>query len=258
MPVSELKTLAPDFPWDAFLAESHIPLTTTTGSERYAIVAEKTAFGPLAKIFAATPVSTWRDYLVVHYLQRFAAYLPKRFDDRNFAFYGTVLAGNTQQLDRRTRGIHLLDRTLGEALGKSYVARYFPPASKAKAEQLVSNLLKAYEADIQTLDWMSPATRAKAAGEDLGNSRPRSRSYPDHWRDYSAYEVHADDASSAISSVPPCVRLESRRQSHQPARRQDRMGHVAAYHQCLLQSVLQRDRVPCRCHFAGAVLRSQC
>jgi putative endopeptidase len=191
MPVSELKTLAPDFPWDSFLAESHIPLTTSSGAERYAIVAEKSAFGPLAKIFADTPVSTWRDYLVVHYLQRFAAYLPKRFDDRNFAFYGTVLSGNTQQLDRRTRGIHLLDRSLGEALGKLYVARYFPPEAKAKADKLVSNLLKAYEADIQTLDWMSPATRAKAL-EKIRQFTPKI-GYPDHWRDYSAYEVRPDD-----------------------------------------------------------------
>ena len=109
-----------------------------------------------------TPVSTWRDYLTVHYLHTFASYLPKRFDDRDFAFYGTVLAGSTQQLDRQTRGMHLLDQQMGEALGKLYVARYFPPEAKAKADQLVSNLLKAYEADIQTLDWMSPATRAKA------------------------------------------------------------------------------------------------
>ena len=81
-----------------------------------------------------TPVSTWRDYLTVHYLHTFAAYLPKRFDDRNFAFYGTVLAGRTQQLDRQTRGMHLLDELLGEALGKLYVARYFPPEAKAKAD----------------------------------------------------------------------------------------------------------------------------
>ncbi len=190
MKISDLKALAPEFSWDSFLAESRIPLTTPAG-ERYAIVAEKSAFEPLAKIFAATPVSTWRDYIAVHYLQHFAPYLPRRFDDRNFAFYGTVLAGNTQQLDRRTRGIHLLDRTLGEALGKLYVARYFPPASKAKAEQLVSNLLKAYEADIKTLDWMTPATRAKAL-EKISQFTPKI-GYPDHWRDYSAYEVRHDD-----------------------------------------------------------------
>src|SRR5471032_50087 len=162
MPVSALKTLAPDFAWDAFLAEGRIQLAKADGHERYVIVAEKTAFAPLGTIFKNTPVSTWRDYLTVHYLHTFAAYLPARFDDRDFAFYGTVLTGRTQQLDRKTRGVHLLDNLLGEALGKLYVARYFPPEAKAKADQLVANLLKAYEGDIQTLDWMSPVTRAKA------------------------------------------------------------------------------------------------
>jgi putative endopeptidase len=155
------------------------------------IVAEKTAFGPLAKIFAATPVSTWRDYLTVHYLHANAAYLPKKFDERNFAFYGTVLAGNPQQLDRKTRGIHLVDDLLGEDLGKLYVARYFTPDAKAKAEQLVSNLLKAYQADIGTLTWMSPATRQKAL-EKIGEFTPKI-GYPSHWRDYSAYDVKRDD-----------------------------------------------------------------
>ncbi|HEY1878087.1 MAG TPA: M13 family metallopeptidase N-terminal domain-containing protein, partial [Rhizomicrobium sp.] len=162
MPASALKTLAPDFAWDAFLSEGQIPLTRPDGSERYVIVAEKTAFGPLASIFKNTPVSTWSDYLVVHYLHTFSPYLPKRFDDLDFSFYGTVLTGRTQQLDRKTRAMHLLDQQLGEAMGKLYVARYFPPEAKAKADLLVSNLLKAYDADIQTLDWMSPATRAKA------------------------------------------------------------------------------------------------
>ena len=167
-----------------------MPLTAPNG-ERKVIVAEKTAFGPLAKIFAATPVSTWRDYLTVHYLHSFAAYLPKRFDDRDFAFYGTVLQGRTQQLDRRTRGVHLLDELMGEALGKLYVARYFPPESKAKADQLVANLLKAYEADIQTLTWMTPATRAKAL-EKMHQFTPKI-GYPTHWRDYSAYDVKRGD-----------------------------------------------------------------
>lgn len=191
MPVSALKTLAPGFDWDAFLAETHIPLTRPDGSERQVIVAEKTAFGPLADIFKKTPVSTWRDYLVVHYLRAFSAYLPKRFDDRVFAFYGTVLGGRTQQLDRKTRGVHLLDSLIGEALGKLYVARYFPPEAKAKADQLVANLLKAYENDIKTLDWMSPATREKAL-EKLALFTPKI-GYPSHWRDYSALTISRDD-----------------------------------------------------------------
>jgi putative endopeptidase len=191
MSVSALKALAPDFDWDAFLAETHIPMTRPDGSERQVIVAEKTAFGPLGTIFKNTPVSTWRDYLVVHYLHTFAAYLPKRFDDLSFSFYGTVLGGRTQQLDRKTRGVHLLDNLIGEALGKLYVARYFPPEAKAKADELVANLLKAYEADIRTLDWMSPATREKAL-EKLHLFTPKI-GYPTKWRDYSALTITRGD-----------------------------------------------------------------
>jgi len=183
--------LAPDFAWDAFLSEGHIPLARPDGGERYVIVAEKTAFGPLGTIFKNTPVSTWSDYLVVHYLHTFSPYLPKRFDDLDFSFYGTVLSGRTQQLDRKTRAMHLLDQQMGEALGKLYVARFFPPEAKAKADLLVSNLLKAYEADIQTLDWMSPATRAKAL-DKIHQFTPKI-GYPVKWRDYSPLRVVRDD-----------------------------------------------------------------
>ena len=190
MLVADLKKLAPDFPWDVFLKETGVPLTTPTGA-RYVIVAEKTAFEPLAKIFAATPVSTWRDYLTVHYLHSMASYLPKRFDDLDFALYGTVLSGRTQQLDRATRGVHLLDGMMGEALGKVYVARYFPPEAKAKADRLVANLLTALEEDIQTLDWMSPATKAKAL-EKTHQFTPKI-GYPSKWRDYTALKIVPGD-----------------------------------------------------------------
>ncbi len=190
MPVAELKRLAPEFPWDAFLKETGIPLTTPSGP-RQVIVAEKTAFEPLAKVFAATPVATWRDYLTVHYLHSMASYLPKKFDDLDFAMFGTTLGGATQQLDRPTRAIHLLDGDMGEALGKVYVARYFPPEAKAKADTLVANLLKAMEQDIQTLDWMSPATKAKAL-EKVRQFTPKI-GYPSKWRDYSALRIVRGD-----------------------------------------------------------------
>jgi len=196
MPVSALKTLAPDFAWDAFLSGDGIPLKKPDGNERYVIVAEKTAFEPLATIFKNTPVSTWRDYLTVHYLHTFSSYLPKRFDDLTFSFYGTVLSGRTKQLDRQTRAMHLLDQQMGEALGKLYVARFFPPDSKAKADKLVSNLLKAYEADIQTLDWMGAATRAKAL-DKIHHFTPKI-GYPTKWRDYTAFQVaHGDPLGNA-------------------------------------------------------------
>jgi putative endopeptidase len=186
MTISDLKKLAPEFPWDAFLAEAGIPETGPKG-ERIVVVTQKSAFPGLAKIFAETPVSVWKDYLAVHYLHGIAAYLPKAFDDTDFAFYGTVLGGRTQQLDRPTRGVHLLDKLIGEALGKLYVAKYFPPEAKKKADELVANLLKAYDADIRTLPWMSEVTRQKAL-EKLHKFAPHI-GYTDKWIDYSDYTV---------------------------------------------------------------------
>ena len=190
MGVSALEALAPDFPWGPFFSEAGVPVTAPKG-ERVIIVAEKSAFAPLAHLFATTPVNVWRDYLAAHYLHSVAAFLPKRFDDADFALYGTVLGGRSQQLVRPIRGVHLLDGALGEALGQLYVARYFPPQAKAKADALVSNLLKAYEVDIQTLTWMSPPTRARAL-EKIHHFTPKI-GYPSHWRDYSAYIVKRDD-----------------------------------------------------------------
>ena len=190
MTFSELKALAPQFAWAQFFAESRIPLTAH-GTERKVIVAEKSAFPKLAQIFAATPVPVWRDYMTIRTMHAFAAYLPKKIDDADFAFYGTTLQGRAQQLDRATRGIHLLDGKMGEALGKLYVAKYFPPEAKAKALLLVQNLLKAYEQDIQTLSWMTPETRAKAI-EKLHRYMLKI-GYPDTWRDYSALEISRHD-----------------------------------------------------------------
>jgi putative endopeptidase len=190
MTFSQLKTMAPGFPWDAFLAAGHITQNTPAG-ERIMVVAEKSAFPKLAEIFAQTPVAVWRDYLTAHYIHSYAAYLPSKFDEENFAFYGTELQGNSQQLPRDTRAAHLLDGTMGEALGKIYVAKWFPPEAKAKAVELVNNLLKAYDADIRTLAWMTPATREKALYK-LHHFTVKI-GYPDHWRDYSKLVIKRDD-----------------------------------------------------------------
>ncbi len=108
------------------------------------------------------------------------------------------MQGNTQQLDRATRGVHLLDRNLGEALGKLYVAKFFPPQAKAKAEELVGNLLKAYDADIRVLPWMTEATRQKAL-EKLHQFTPHI-GYPDKWRDYSAYAISRDNLIADVEN----------------------------------------------------------
>ncbi|MDR3528244.1 MAG: M13 family metallopeptidase [Rhizomicrobium sp.] len=188
MRFSALKSFAPDFAWDDFVAESGIPMQA---GERQVIVGENTAIPVLAKLFKKTPVAVWKDYLTVHYLHAYASYLPKRFDEADFAFYGTVIGGRSEQYDRATRAVRLLDGKMGEALGKLYAARYFPPQSKAKVEQLVANLLKAYEQDIQSLTWMSQATKQKAL--DKVHQFTPHIGYPDTWRDYSALTIARDD-----------------------------------------------------------------
>ncbi len=189
MTITALGKLAPQFPWNAYFEAAGVSRASAHG-ERQVIVFEKSAFPRLAAIFAATPITVWRDYLTVHYLHEFSPYLPKTFDDTDFAFYGTVVQGNEKQLDRTKRAVHLLDAQMGEALGKLYVAKYFPPEAKAKAEELVSNLLKAYDADIRVLPWMTEATRQKAL-EKLHQFTPHI-GYPDKWRDYSALAISRD------------------------------------------------------------------
>ena len=146
-----------------------------------------TAFPALATTFANTPLNVWGDWLTTHYLHNMAGYLPKRFVEADFAFYGKVIGGQQALLPRETLAVRLVDRRLGHPLGKIYVSKYFPPESKAKVEALIANLLKAYDADIRTLPWMSEATRQKAL-EKLHKFTPHI-GYPDKWIDYSAYTV---------------------------------------------------------------------
>jgi putative endopeptidase len=190
MTLTQIKAMAPGFPWDDFMKAGNLNPNGPSG-ERVMVVAEVSAFPKLAQIFHDTPVSVWRDYLTAHYIHSYAPYLPSSFDQEDFAFYGTTLQGNSQQLPRTARAAHLLDNTMGEALGKLYVAKYFPPAAKAKAVELVNNLLKAYDADIRTLAWMTPATREKALYK-LHHFTVKI-GYPDHWRDYSKLDIKRDD-----------------------------------------------------------------
>jgi putative endopeptidase len=189
MTVSELERFAPGFPWAVYLHERGID--NPANGERKIVVSEKSAFPPLAALFAATPVEVWRDYLTFHYLSDHTPYLPRRFDDARFAFYGKVLGGQKEQLAREKRGVRFLSGLLGEGVGKLYVARYFPAESKAKAQDLVRNLLSVYRQRIENADWMSPETRARAL-EKVASFTVKI-AYPDKWRDYSKFEVKADD-----------------------------------------------------------------
>ena len=190
MTISQLEQLAPGFAWTEYFKAQGISRQGPKG-DRTVIVRENTAFPALAKLFAATPVSVWRDYLTLHYLHNMAAYLPTTIDDADFDFYGKSLGGQLRQRERAIRAVRVLDARLGHPLGKIYAAKYFPAGSKAKVEQLVANLLKAYDADIRTIPWMTEATRKKAL-DKLHKFTPHV-GYPDEWRDYTGLVIRRDD-----------------------------------------------------------------
>jgi putative endopeptidase len=185
MTKAELATKMPGFDWNAYLDAAGI------GGQERVIVAQPSALTGAAKLVASEPLETWKDYLTFRTISAAAPFLTKAFVDENFAFNGKVLSGTPQIRDRWKRGSDLVGGAMGEAVGQLYVARYFPPEAKAKADALVRNLIKAMDLRLQNLTWMAPETKAKARAK-LAAFTPKI-GYPDKWRDYSALEIRRDD-----------------------------------------------------------------
>jgi putative endopeptidase len=146
----------------------------------------------IAAAVASTPLDTWKDYLAFHAIERAAPLMPKAFVAESFGFYGGVIYGVPQERDRWRRGVELTSGAMPMAVGKLYVDAYFPPAAKARAQAMVKNLIAAMGNRIDRLDWMSPATKAKAKAKLA--ALKVAVGYPDRWIDYSALEVVAGDA----------------------------------------------------------------
>ncbi len=150
------------------------------------------AFRGLAGLVNSEPLETWKAWAAFHRINHFASVLPKAFVDANFNFYGKSLSGTPQQSERWKRGVSATNGALGDAVGKLYAAKYFPPAAKAKADEMVKNIVAAWGRRLDALTWMTPATkkqaRQKLDGLYVGIG------YPETWRDYSALEVKKGDA----------------------------------------------------------------
>jgi predicted metalloendopeptidase len=183
---AKLARLARGYDWRAYLAESGVE-----GKIDYLVVSQPSYITGFNKLLQSTPLAVWKTYFQWHLLSDSAPYMGKAFVDEHFAFYGTALRGVVQDEPRWKRGVRLVDASIGEGLGRLYVAQYFPPESKARMEQLVKNLLAAYKADIETLAWMGPETRKKAQ-EKLASFTTKI-GYPEHWRDYGALEIVRGD-----------------------------------------------------------------
>lgn len=185
MTIAELQRYAPGYDWNAWLKGASATRATRV------IVAQNTAFPKIAKIFAETPIETLRAWQAFKLVDQASPMLSERFVRANFEFRNKTLSGQPMQRPRWKRAIQLTEGSLGEALGRAYVARYFPPESKAKMEKLVADLRTALEHRIKGLPWMSAETKAKAI-EKLAKFRVKI-GYPNKWEDYTALRIEADD-----------------------------------------------------------------
>ena len=145
----------------------------------------------LGTVLVEERLEDWKAWLRFGIVHAAAAFLSDEFVDENFSFYGTQLTGVPVNRERWKRGVSLVEAAMGEAVGKVYVERHFPPAAKEAMDELVGNLVEAYRESISTLEWMSPETRERALAK-LGAFTPKI-GYPVKWRDYSTLEIDATD-----------------------------------------------------------------
>ncbi|MDE2301023.1 MAG: M13 family metallopeptidase [Sphingomonadales bacterium] len=185
MTIAALARRAPGFDFASFL--SHMGRASPA-----VIVAQPSAVAGIARRIAATPLQVLRDQLLVRSLDHYAAVLPSAFDEAHFAFYGHTLSGTPEQRARWKRAADFATDALADDISRIYVARYFPPATKAAADRLVANLIAAMNARIDRLDWMSAQTRARAHAK-LAAFTPEI-GYPGRWHDYSALAIVKGDA----------------------------------------------------------------
>ncbi|PTL75291.1 M13 family metallopeptidase [Vitiosangium sp. GDMCC 1.1324] len=182
---NEFARRAPGLDWDAYLGAAGL------GQQRELIVWQPSALTGMAKLVGSEPLQTWKDYLTFHAIARSAAFLPKAFVDESFAFNGRVLSGAQQPRERWKRGVDVTGDAMGEAIGKLYVAKYFPPEAKAEADKMVRNIVSALGRRIDALAWMAPETKAHAK-EKLATLQV-GIGYPNTWRDYSGLEIIRGD-----------------------------------------------------------------
>ncbi len=182
----ELARKAPGLDWEAFLTAAGMADQPRFGAWQAGAIAG------ISKLAGAQPLQTWKDYLAFHTVERAAGYLPKAFIDESFAFNGQALSGTPQQRERWKRGVDATSGALGEAIGKLYVERHFPPQAKAQAQEMADNVLKAFALRLDRVEWMSAETKVQAKRK-LANFHVMV-GYPDKWRDYSGLSVVAGDA----------------------------------------------------------------
>ncbi|MCX4093124.1 M13 family metallopeptidase [Nocardia sp. alder85J] len=193
---NELTAAAPGFDWDAWLAgrtdrPSRLFETVVVGEPSFV-----TAAGGL---WSAIDLTTWREYLKLSLIRSYARCLPKAISDANFEFFGTEMGGMRERPDRWKSAIGIVNEAIGQQLGRLYVARHFPPAAKARAQELVTDIMSAYRDSFRDSTWMSPPTR-DAAIEKLDRIDAQL-GYPDTWIDYSTLRITPGKLVESLRAV---------------------------------------------------------
>jgi putative endopeptidase len=182
--LAALTKMAPGFDFGGYMRGIGVNTTDI-------VIGQPSAFKGIAKIVGGANLATIKDSMIVHSIDGFSGQLNDAAAKEAFAFYGTALSGTPQMEPRWKRGVQFTEGAMGEELGKAYVAKYFPPETKAEVDKLVKNVLAAMGRRIDNLDWMTPETKIKARAK-LANFTTKI-GFPDRWRDYSALEIKSDD-----------------------------------------------------------------
>ena len=192
---AELEELAPAVGWGTWIRS----LGGSDETIAEVCVRQPSYLEHLSKILAEEPPAYWKAYLRAKVLRATAPYLTDDFVETNFDFYGRTLSGTPELRERWKRGVAFVEGAVGEAVGREYVARHFPPRSKELMDALVDNLLQAYRESIEQLDWMTEETKQRAY-EKLETFRPKI-GYPKEFRDYSALQVVEGDLVANVRAA---------------------------------------------------------
>ncbi|MEE9142535.1 MAG: M13-type metalloendopeptidase [Gammaproteobacteria bacterium] len=183
--IVQANTLTPGFDWNAFLNGAGIHGQTEI------VLSQPSYFEEATRALSDEPISTWKTYFTYKLINSATPYVTEDFVELNFDFYGRTLRGTEQNQQRWKRAVQDTDNMLGEAVGKVYVERHYPPEAKARMDEMIANLREAFRISINNLEWMGPETKAQAQ-DKLQKFTPKI-GYPEKWRDYSALAIEPDD-----------------------------------------------------------------
>jgi putative endopeptidase len=200
--VADLVAKNPSLAWPRYLEAGGI------GKLQSLIVGQPEFFAALDKLVQERPLGDWKVYLRWHLVRSTAPFLHEAAEKENFAFYSTKLRGQPEPEPRWQRAAHVIDGSIGEALGRIYVEKYFPPTARARMNELIGNIRDVFRDRLKKLEWMSDATRAKALAKF--DRFTQKVGHPEKFRDYSKIALRRDDY---LGNIQRAARFESRRET---------------------------------------------